>query len=83
MSDAQHYEIRVRGHLAPHWSARLARMTLVNQVIESEAITLIHGTLPDQAALYGVLCCLRDLGMTLISVHPGTGFALHENEEPV
>jgi len=59
------YEIRVQGKLDPHWSRRLADMRVLPQ---SGGETLITGPVADQAALYGLLSRMRDLGLVLISV---------------
>ena len=63
----QRYEITVRGHLTPGWSVVFDDMEVICLV---DGNTLIAGSLPDQAALYGLLLRLRDLGLTLISVSP-------------
>ena len=60
------YQLRVKGHLSPSWSEAFYGMTLS---CESDGCTSITGELPDQAALYGLLIRLRDLGMTLISIN--------------
>lgn len=60
-----HYEIRVGGHLAQHWSAWFQGLTLTQ---ENDGTTKLCGFVPDQAALYGVLMKVRDLGIVLISV---------------
>ncbi len=62
----EHYEIKIRGHLDAGWSAWFADLTLTH--IE-ENVTLLAGSLPDQAALYGLLERIRDLNLTLISVN--------------
>ena len=62
----QYYEIRIQGHLDPHWSERLAGMKLTH--LEANE-TLFSGALPDQAALHGLLERIRDLNITLISVN--------------
>jgi hypothetical protein len=59
------YEIRLKGHLDPRWSAWFDGLTLSN---ESDGTTLIHGPVVDQAALHGLLQKTRDLGMPLLSV---------------
>jgi len=59
------YEIRVKGHLDPRWAAWFDGMSLTN---ESDGVTVIHGTVADQAALHGLLRKVRDLGLPLISV---------------
>jgi hypothetical protein len=61
----QHYEIRVKAHLAADWSDWFEGLT-VHQ--EADGETVLSGSL-DQAALHGVLARIRDLGLTLISVH--------------
>lgn len=60
-----HYEIRVGGHLAQHWSAWFQGLTLTQ---ENDGTTKLSGLIADQAALYGVLTKIRDLGMELIAV---------------
>jgi hypothetical protein len=59
------YEIQIREYLDSHWADWLGGMTLTHT---NQGETILTGVLPDQAALYGVLTCLRDLGLTLISV---------------
>lgn len=64
---AQFYEIRIKGHLDETWADWLSGLTIRH---EDNAETLLTGSLPDQAALHGVLNRLRDLGIQLISVNP-------------
>ena len=62
------YHIRIGQHLDPECSAWLAGLAITN-LAEGEAI--LSGTLVDQAALYGVLQCLRDLNVALIDIRRG------------
>jgi hypothetical protein len=64
---AQSYEIRIKGHLDEIWADWLGELTIRH---EANGETLLTGSLPDQAALHGVLNRLRDLGVQLISVNP-------------
>jgi len=59
------YRIRVRGHLAADWSVWLGGMA-VSQ--EEDGTTLLDCSVPDQAALYGLLSRLRDLGAVLLTI---------------
>ena len=59
------YEIRVRGHLDDRWAARFDGLTLTR---EGSGDTLLIGPVVDQAALYGLLRKVRDMGVPLISV---------------
>jgi hypothetical protein len=59
------YEIRVQGRLEPRWAAWFQGFALDD---EPGGITVISGTVIDQAALHGLLQSLRDLGLPLISV---------------
>ncbi len=58
------YEIRIEGHLDDRWAAWFAGLTLTRE----DGDTLLTGPVVDQAALYGLLRKVRDLGMPLISV---------------
>jgi hypothetical protein len=59
------YQIRVRGTLDPRWSDWFAELTITHDADDS---TLLAGPLADQAALYGVISRMRDLGLTLLAV---------------
>ena len=62
----EYYEIKIKGHLDEHWSDSFADLKLTH--LEGDG-TLLSGTLPDQAALHGLLERIRDLNLTLISVN--------------
>jgi hypothetical protein len=59
------YRIRIRGHLEPAWSAWFDSLTVAQA---DDGTTELVGPLVDQAALFGVLARLRDLGATLLLV---------------
>ena len=63
----ERYEITVRGHLGPRWSAWFDGLDLTQQ---ADGTTVISGPVVDQAALHGLLERLRDLGIPLISLTP-------------
>jgi hypothetical protein len=63
--EAGRYNIRLKGHLDTRWAAWFDGLSLTH---ESDATTLIHGLVADQAALHGLLQKVRDLGLTLVSV---------------
>lgn len=58
-------EIRIKGKLNPNWSEWFGDLT-IRQSATGE--TVLHGFVPDQAALYGIIARLRDLGLALISI---------------
>ena len=59
------YDIRIRGHLDPHWAKELGVPELVHEV---DGTTVLRGVTADQAALHGLLQRFRDLGVALIAV---------------
>jgi len=59
------YQIQVRGALDPRWSAWFDQLAITH---DAEGNTLLVGPVSDQAALYGLINRLRDLGMTLLAV---------------
>jgi len=67
---AERYEIRIQGSLGPDWADWFEGMKMRQ---EGEGLTVLEGTVVDQAALHGLLARLRDLNLTLISVNPAMG----------
>ena len=62
----QFVEIRVKGHLDEDRASLLGEF----RVIYTEpAETILTGVIQDQAALYGLMAKLRDLGVSLITVN--------------
>jgi hypothetical protein len=59
------YQIRIKGHLGSQWSDWFEGQTIT---LEDNGDTLITGPVVDQAALYGLLKRVRDLGLPLLSV---------------
>lgn len=59
------YRISIRGHLHPRWSERFEDMEII---LEPDGTTTLTGNIPDQAALYGFIIKLRDLGLTLLAI---------------
>lgn len=59
------YEIRLRGHLGRGWADWFGDVTIT---LQDNGETLLSCPVVDQAALYGLLRKVRDLGLPLISV---------------
>jgi hypothetical protein len=60
------YHIRVKGHLSPQWSDWFDGFTITNS---EEGEALLSGIILDQAALYGLLNKISNLGLPLLSVN--------------
>jgi len=60
------YQIRVKGHLDDRWSDWFDGLTILSL---GETDTLLTGIMIDQAALHGVLAVIRNLKLTLLSLH--------------
>jgi hypothetical protein len=61
------YQIRIKGHLDKQWTNWFEGLTIT---LEENGDTLLIGKVIDQAALYGLLKKIRDVGMPLVSVSP-------------
>jgi hypothetical protein len=75
------YQIRIEGHLDCQWSDWFEGLTVT---LEDNGDTLLTGPVVDQAALYGLLRKVRDVGMPLISmqrVEPGRTKALYNEQD--
>ena len=59
------YEIRLEGHLSPEWTDWFECLTLT---LEDGGESLLTCSVVDQAALYGLLRKVRDVGLPLISI---------------
>jgi hypothetical protein len=62
------YWIRIQGRLDPRWESWFDGMQLS---CDRDGTTLLHGRVPDQAALHGLLMKIRDMGLPLVSVVRG------------
>jgi hypothetical protein len=62
----QQVEIRVQGQISERWSEWLDGLTIRH--VEPDE-TVLTGPAEDQAALYGLIAKLRDLGLSLRSVN--------------
>lgn len=65
MAFMYHTEIHIKGKMNPHWSDWFGEMQ-VQDGFSNE--TVLCGTLPDMAAVYGVISRLGSLVIPLISV---------------
>ena len=59
-------EVRIEGHLDKGWMDWLGGFTIVHTEQDQ---TLLTGSVQDQAALYGLIAKLRDLGVKLVLVN--------------
>jgi hypothetical protein len=68
IDSSQHtiYQIRVKSHLSSGWTDWFEGLTIT---LEDNGEMLLTGPVVDQAALYGLLKKVRDLGMPLVSVN--------------
>ena len=69
-------EIIVKEHLDIDWSEWFEGLTIVHN---DNGETMLSGQIRDQAALFGIIAKVRDLGLSLISVKYTAGESLKEN----
>jgi hypothetical protein len=60
------YQIRLKGQLDSGWTDWFGGLTIT---LDENGDTLLTGSVVDQAALYGLLKKVRDVGMPLVSVN--------------
>jgi hypothetical protein len=60
------YIIEIKEDLDKQWTTWFEGLTIYHN---EKGNTILRGSIVDQAALYGILIRLRDLGLTLISVN--------------
>jgi len=78
-NQARIYQIRIQGHLGRQWTDWFAGLRIT---LEDNGDTLLTGPVVDQAALYGLLKKVRDLGMPLVAVNQVEQFHLnHEGHK--
>ena len=63
------YQIKVEGRLDERWARWFDGMSIAFERSEDgSTVTVLTGSVIDQAALYGLINRMRDLGLPLISV---------------
>lgn len=67
--DGVRYQLVVEGELGPRFCDAFEDM----QIEAHEGMTVISGTIKDQAHLHGLLDRIASLGITLVSVSPENG----------
>ena len=63
------YKLRISGRLGESTKSWFEDMSVTVDESTTPAQTIIQGPMRDQAALYGVIGRIRDLGITLLSVN--------------
>ena len=61
----EQYEIRIKGHLDHRWSDWFEGFAITPK---DNGETLLSGPVVDQAALYGLLIKVQNLGLPLVSI---------------
>ena len=65
LTEAKIYQIKVQGYLCSHWADWFQQWRITH---EENGDTILTGVVFDQAALFGLLRKIRDLGMPLLAV---------------
>jgi len=61
----QQIEIHIKGQINPQWSEWFGGLTITHSGSDE---TILSGQVQDEAALYGIISRLRDLGLKLTSL---------------
>ena len=73
-------EIIVKGHLDIDWSGWFEGLTVTHN---DKGETMLSGQIRDQAALYGIIAKVRDMGLFLISVKYTAGESTQESSKEI
>jgi hypothetical protein len=65
LSQPRHYRITIQGHLHPRWSEWFENLTIARQ---PDRATTLSGLVIDQAAVYGLIIKLHDMGLPLLAI---------------
>jgi hypothetical protein len=68
ISEPATYRICVLGRVTNGWSDFMSKPEESVAQKDNISMTVITGTVPDQSALFGMLCRIRDLGLVLYRV---------------
>ena len=71
-------EIIVKDHLDIDWSGWFEGLTITHN---DKGETMLSGQIRDQAALYGILAKVRDMGLFLISIKYKAGESAKESSK--
>ena len=71
------YQIMIDCHLGNEWEDWFGDMTITQ---DESVHTILTGPVADQAALFGLLKKIRDLGLPLISIDQGNYSGSEKNE---
>lgn len=71
------YQIRIKGQVSPDWASWLDGLTIT---LADNGDTLFTGPVVDQAALFGLLRKVRDLGIPLVSVNPAASAMINDTD---
>ncbi len=64
------YEVSIRGKLNANWSDWLDQVTITTRSHEDgQSVTILTGCIKDQAALYGLIAKIKNLGLTILSIN--------------
>jgi hypothetical protein len=68
MAEQDRYQIRVQGWIGERWANWFDGMMLIHKGTKDDSpITILSGSVVDQAALRSLLCKIWDLNLTVIS----------------
>ncbi len=68
MDQPAQYEIQIEGTLSARWAEWFHGMDIAGHEEGGRMLTVLTGSIPDQAALLGMLQSIHNLGLVILSV---------------